>query len=290
MYFRRHIYPKFGDKLIDKISVTFCQETLHEWADNSKFKNFRLLLNYVSRVFKFGINMGFNSNNPIPNLIVPKERKKESKANLFYNKEELNILFQTILEQEDDYLRERDFIVFRLLAFSGCRIGEILPLNWSDVNFKDNSISISKTISKDTNYYVSPVPKTRSSNRVIPLDSITMNALKKWKLYQRTHLFKQGYNTAQFVIHGENNSFTINQTITDRLVIYQEAAGLSKDITLHGFRHTHASLLYQAGADIKEISVRLGHASTSITMDIYTHLTEEHKEETMDKFASFVNF
>lgn len=60
-----------------------------------------------------------------------------------------------------------------------------------------------------------------------------------------------------------------------------------KKITLHGFRHTHASLLFEAGATIKEVQTRLGHSSSKTTLDIYTHVTQYKKQEVAQKFANY---
>ncbi|NME31573.1 tyrosine-type recombinase/integrase [Lactobacillus ruminis] len=62
-----------------------------------------------------------------------------------------------------------------------------------------------------------------------------------------------------------------------------------KKITLHGFRHTHASLLFQAGATIKEVQTRLGHSSSKTTLDIYTHVTQSKKQEVAQKFANYID-
>ncbi len=63
-----------------------------------------------------------------------------------------------------------------------------------------------------------------------------------------------------------------------------------KKIKIHGFRHTHASLLFEAGADIKDVQERLGHTDIKTTMNIYTHITPARKEETAEKFSKYVNF
>ncbi|WDC80680.1 tyrosine-type recombinase/integrase [Ligilactobacillus ruminis] len=58
---------------------------------------------------------------------------------------------------------------------------------------------------------------------------------------------------------------------------------------MHGFRHTHASLLFQAGATIKEVQTRLGHSSSKTTLDIYTHVTQSKKQEVAQKFANYID-
>ena len=60
-------------------------------------------------------------------------------------------------------------------------------------------------------------------------------------------------------------------------------------ITAHGLRHTHCSLLFEAGASIKEVQYRLGHRDVKTTLDVYAHVTKKAKSETIDKFTNFLN-
>ena len=62
-----------------------------------------------------------------------------------------------------------------------------------------------------------------------------------------------------------------------------------KKISVHGFRHTHATLLYESGVDIKDISNRLGHSNIKTTLDVYTHLTEDKKKDVTEKFSKFMS-
>ena len=61
-------------------------------------------------------------------------------------------------------------------------------------------------------------------------------------------------------------------------------------IPIHGFRHTHASLLFEAGASIKEVQKRLGHSKASVTMEVYTHVTKEARDTFAEKFANYIDF
>ncbi|WP_275452488.1 tyrosine-type recombinase/integrase [Enterococcus cecorum] len=62
-----------------------------------------------------------------------------------------------------------------------------------------------------------------------------------------------------------------------------------REITIHGFRHTHCSLLFEAGATLKEVQDRLGHANSDITLKIYTHVTTEAKRETANKLVLYLD-
>ena len=175
------------------------------------------------------------------------------------------------------------------MSFSGCRIGELLALTWDDLNLETGELQINKTVTKSDTYYVSSTPKTKKSNRIIILDRITLECLKKWRSEQKKFLFKLGFTQPSRIFTNDSNEFTINQSVTERYKIYQKKANLP-NIGLHGFRHTHASLLYNAGADHKEVQERLGHANIKTTLDTYTHLTDDRKEVTTEKLANYIGF
>ena len=102
-------------------------------------------------------------------------------------------------------------------------------------------------------------------------------------------MFQLGFTKANYLFTNDENSFTINQAVTERYNVYRERAALPY-IGLHGFRHTHASMLYEAGADHKEVQERMGHANIKTTMDTYTHITNSKKEETTQKLTNYINF
>ncbi|MFQ7234235.1 MAG: tyrosine-type recombinase/integrase [Enterococcus hulanensis] len=287
--FNKHVFPKIGNIKLSKITTAYCQKVINDWHDKGSSKQYPLFVNYMNKVFKYAINIGLTTDNPITNVIVPIAKEKEKDKIKLYTKEQLERFLSEVQKEKTPYLKIRDYTLFRLLAFSGCRIGEILALTWSDINFTTNELSISKTIAKGKNYYVSETPKTKKSNRKIILDEKTSIQLKRWKLEQKKFLFKLGYSKPAFIFTNEQNRFTINQAVSDRYSIYRERAKLPY-IGLHGFRHTHASMLYNAGADHKEVQERLGHANIKTTMDTYTHLTDDKKEETTQKLVKYINF
>lgn len=288
--FDKHILPKLGLMKIDKINTMYCQTILNEWHEKSTYKNYPLFVNYIDKVFKLAINLELTAQNPTTNLLMPIRKNEATKKKLkFYTKDQLQTFLSTIENEDSSYLSTRDYTLFRLLAFSGCRIGEILALTWSDLNFTTNTLSIHRTVTKGQNYYISETPKTKKSNREIVLDQKTIKQLKKWKLNQKEFLFKFGFSSPAFIFTNEKNEFTINQTITERYKIYQNKAKLP-DIGLHGFRHTHASMLYNAQATDKEVAERLGHSNIKTTLDIYTHLSDDQKEKTTDKLIRYVDF
>ena len=186
----------------------------------------------------------------------------------------------------------KKYTLFRLLAFSGMRIGECLALTWHDLDYKNNTIAINKTLARTKNGIKIQTPKTKSSNRVISLDTETMQVLKMWQFEQRKQLLKLGINSMnkqQLIFSNTKNKFIIIPTV--RLAIKQIAkkAGIYP-ITTHGFRHTHATLLFASGMDIKQVQARLGHSNVQTTLNIYTHAIQDKQDKIGDEFAKYINF
>lgn len=287
--FDKHIYPKFGNIKLSKINTAYCQKVVNDWNEKGTSKQYPLFVNYMNKVFKYAINIGLTSDNPTLNLIIPKPQIKTEKKLKLYTKEQLELFLNEVSQEQNPYFKNRDYTLFRLLAFSGCRIGEILALTWDNINFKTHEMAIKKTVARSDKYYISETPKTKKSNRIIYLDEKTIKQLKFWKLEQRKYLFQLGFTKANYLFTNDENSFTINQAVAERYNVYRERAGLPY-IGLHGFRHTHASMLYEAGADHKEVQERMGHANIKTTMDTYTHITNSKKEETTQKLTNYINF
>jgi len=133
-------------------------------------------------------------------------------------------------------------VLFRLLAFSGCRKGEILALTWDDINFKKNTINITKTLTfgLENKLIVQP-PKTEKSKRNLNMDEKTMQIMKEWKKRQAQDMLMLGHNTMnknQLVFTNLKNKYINPQRIGQ--IIEKFCSKINhKVITPHGFRHTH---------------------------------------------------
>ncbi|WP_419959497.1 tyrosine-type recombinase/integrase [Psychrobacillus sp. BM2] len=288
--FKNHILPSMGAYKIEKIHVDVCQKHVDEWA--LKLKKFRMVKAYAAKVLDFAIKRSYIQTNPFALVDLPANTSKkdigadDDEAENFYTREQLKE-FLSCLESESNH---KAYVLFRLLAFSGMRKGEALALTWDDLNFKTNELRINKALSrgKDSKLYRKST-KTGVA-RTIKMDDKTMAVLKEWKKKQKQNYLVLGFNTMQpkqLVFSNEQNEY-LQPTKTRKWIIHVQTKYKLATITTHGLRHTHCSLLFEAGASLKEVQVRLGHTDVKTTMDIYTHVTQKAKDEAILKFASYI--
>lgn len=209
---------------------------------------------------------------------------------LYYTIDELKRFFE-LAETTEEF---HTIVMFRLLAFTGARKNEIQALLWSDIDFKNSTISITKTLAEDEKYNViiNP-PKSKASNRVISIDPLTLQMLRKWRVKQKELFFRLGFNSNDkkqpCFTNLYSNCYLRKNYLNYRLNTICKTHNFKK-ITIHGFRHTHCSLLLESGISVQEAQERLGHSDIKVTMKIYAHVTERQKEEVGKKFAKYVNF
>lgn len=286
--FKNHILPALGAYRIEKLSVQLCQKHTNTWFKN--LKNFRMVKAYASMVLDYALTLGIVTSNPMKLVTMPKTiaTPSEEEPLRYYTKDEL-IRFLNCLEGETNV---KAYTLFRLLAFSGMRKGEALALTWNDVDFTKNELRINKALSRgEGNRLIVQTPKTKKSMRTIILDDKTMQVLKDWKKKQLEECLILGHNAMQpqqLIFNSQSNGLMQPTKTRKWLLHIQEKYELPK-IRTHDLRHTHCSLLFEAGATLKEVQDRLGHSDIKTTMDIYTHVTEKAKSEAAKKFANYMD-
>lgn len=285
--FKQHILPVLGELKVQKITSAYLQKQLNRWYE--RFGQYKKVFNYACTVLQYAVVQGYIRDNPKQRVTMPKiplDYGHESESLAFYTREQLQALLGVL---DGQWLA-----FFRLLAFSGMRRGEALALTWNDISFKDNTVSISKTLTQGhgRRLIVLP-PKTKTSNRIITLDPKTMAILKSWKIEQAKLLLTMGHNATRqgqlIFCKVSSNSFLDLAAPRNRLYDACKKNDLPF-IKVHGFRHTHCSLLFDAGVPLKDVKERLGHSDIQTTMNIYTHVTQDSRDKSAQLFAKYVNF
>lgn len=281
----KKILAIYGNADIKKISMLDCQKIVNEWGEKYSAKYLNNLYIYSSLIFKYAVQMNIINSSPMDKVKKPRvQKKKKEEIELYYTKDEL-LHFLDITKTNYD---TGTYMVFRLLAFTGARIGEVLALNWQDIDFNKGTVNINKTLAVGLdNKVIIQDPKTLDSNRVITIDPITLQELRTYKLEQKELLFKLGKQNKGILFPNSKNAYYNSTCFNYRLNQICSKYNIKK-IKIHGFRHTHCSLLFEAEATIQEVQYRLGHSDIQTTMNIYNHVTEKVQEKTADKFAKFM--
>ena len=273
----------FKELKLKKITVAYCQRVVIELSKSYVLYNH--YLSVVNRIFKYAVLMDVISSNPFDKVIKPKSRQTQRKGN-FLTKEELKEFLKLAQNTTLSYF----FPLVHLMAYTGLRQGEALALKWSDIDFENKKITVNKTAARIKEKQTLQTPKTKNSKRVISIDPATLSILKSWKKDQIKIYFKNGKH-----FEGDENFIFTNQRgewvhIHNFIRYFKRfiADHKQKPITPHGLRHTHASLLFSAGVEPKNISDRLGHSTVQITLDLYTHITEEQRTDTVEKLLEFM--
>jgi len=273
----------FEGMKLKKITVAYCQKIVIEL--NKSYVLYNHYLSVINRIFKYAVLMDVLSSNPFDKVIKPKSRQTQRKGN-FLTKEELKEFLKLAQNTTLSYF----FPLVHLMSYTGLRQGEALALKWSDIDFENKKITVNKTAVRIKEKQTLQTPKTKNSKRVISIDPATLSILRSWKKDQIKIYFKNGKH-----FEGDENFIFTNQRgewvhIHNFIRYFKRfiADHKLKPITPHGLRHTHASLLFSAGVEPKNISDRLGHSTVQITLDLYTHITEEQRTDTVEKLIEYM--
>ncbi len=289
------VYPAIGHLRIDKITGRHIQQFINDLALNGRNKkNGKPLsrktvihhLNFISDVFGYAIKLSMLNDNPCRNVTVPKGEKKEKQI---YTLEEIAQIFE-LLDGEDVPTKFRVFI--KLAVYSGFRRGELLGLEWKDINWESNLISVRRT----SNYTVekgnyTDTTKTKMSQRTLKFPNYVMELLRELKAEQETEAEKAG-------------SKWVN---TDRLFTKWDGSPMGnctpyswfrkfcnnnniRFCDLHSLRHFYASALINEGVDAAAVSGALGHSVISTTTSIYCHVFQQAQAKAGDAIASVLDF
>lgn len=293
----KKIIATLGNIQVKKIKEYHCQNAINQWYKEAPatVSNIKILAN---QVFKYAIKQRFISYNPMDGVILPKKAEKKREDN-YYTKQELTDFLEFVKSDRPGY-----YPLFRLLAYSGMRIGETLALTWDDIDLENGTVSINKTLSRVSYDGVTGVSdtKTRAGIRTISLDAITLKVLSSHQQAQKKRLFALGllnnlpqplpvFDKGMGSDHNKGQGQRYKRINDIRQVLqrlYSRMPQGFKQITLHGFRHTHATLLIEAGATVKSVQQRLGHANINMTLGIYAHATKKMEADAINRLSLYM--
>lgn len=268
LIFKNHILPVFKDYKMVEITPEICQQFALSLVNYTKGKN---IYNYAKSVANYAVKLYGIKSNPFDKAVLPKFKSYKKKLEFL----EADQAMKLISYYKDNL---HWYTIFRILILGGLRRGELLALEWSDVDFANSTLSINKNLGIGANQQVIlTTPKNTSSIRVIDLDQETLLSLKELKLQSKSKI----------IFPNKKGEYKRLSDIDDRLKSALKDLGFKK-IRVHDLRHTCASLLFASGADIKYVQKRLGHARIETTLNIYTHTTKENDSKNLKNFINYL--
>ena len=256
------LLPYFGSKPLTAIQPSDVRRWQNEMIEQNYTPTYlKTLNNQLTAILNFAVKYYNLPENPCHKAGQMGKRKAEKME--FWTKDE----FKTFIGSVDNPVSD---IVFRLMYFSGMRIGELLALTKADFDFTAGTVSIDKTYQRIDGNDIITEPKTPKSKRVITLPSELLTIL-------------QGYFERLYDYVETDRAFPYNnQHFRRELEHYCEESGV-KNIRLHDIRHSHASLLIEMGFSPLLIAERLGHENVETTLNTYSHLYPHKQSEVAEK-------
>ena len=284
--FNKHIIPHLGAIKISKISTPLCQDFVNR-AATSGYQEYKNIIALVRRVLQYAVSLQLLPFNPMLNTIVPKVRRDThaQQKTKYLTQEEVRQFLDYLDNLPSTYVNQYDTILYKLLLATGLRIGEVLALTWSDIDLEGGTVTVNKTLIGDIGKV--GTPKSQSAYRTISIDKKTVLMLRLYKNRQ-AQFFKEIGFTSRAVFATGRTEYGTRPNTQKRLDKHLESAGLGR-FTFHAFRHTHASLLLNAGISYKELQHRLGHSKISMTLDIYSHLSKDKEKEAVTFYEKALN-
>lgn len=243
----------------------------------------RYIHTIVGRAMKDAVAWGRLMRNPADAARPPRASDARPPEMRAWTAEELARFF--VLVEGDRY-----YPAWYFLATTGSRRGEALGLRWSDLDLDGDRASVRQTITA-VDHKIRVAPRTKTGRgRAIDLDGGTMDVLRKHRVRQAEEMLTLGLrlgSTTLVFCHPDGRPFHPERFSRefDRRI---ERFSLEPRITLHGLRHTWATLALTSGVPTKIVSERLGHSSTTITDNIYSHVTPTMQEEAAETVSALI--
>lgn len=250
-YFNETYIKEIKPKHINEYINTFVKKGYAQKTISNK----KMVLN---RIFEYAVIKDYIEYNPCASVKLPKNLPKSKRP-------------PATPEEEKIILQSSDMWVFPYIALlAGLRRGEILALQWKDIDFENKIISVTKSIYYEGNKACIKEPKTKAGTRIVPLLDTLYNILLPLKS-----------NSEHFIVCNEDGSPISKKKFRYQYNKFRKETGI--EASAHQLRHSFATIAFESGVQDKAVQEILGHKQLSTTMDIYTAFRKKSFDEVVDK-------
>lgn len=296
-----HLKPSLGVFKLKELQPQQVQSMLNKKLENGKLKDggkrkkgdslSPRMVEHIYSVLHMALEQALKNGLVIRNVCHAVDKPKKEKHEFI----------PWTIEQTNTFLSStkgsRLFPLYMVAWGTGLRRSEILGLQWPDIDWKNETLTVKRTLIKVKGGHKFSAPKTKMSRRTIPLPKPVIDALKTWKAQQAQEKLSWNgeqskyeeskriqYNPLNMVFCDEAGQHYKSNFITDSFKKDTKKAKLP-EIRFHDLRHGHATMLLELGEDLKVISDRLGHSTISLTADTYSHVRERMQKEASNKLT-----
>ena len=270
-----HLIKDLGEYELDELKPNVLQDFLLKKIDDHYSTNtIKGIVSVLKQALRLAITLEFVDKEYCSNLKMPSSEEKE--ISVFTKKE------QQVIESFCLNHKKRNYIGIVISLYTGIRLGELLALTWDDIDFNSNLLTINKTsysakVDGKTQIIVDK-PKTKKSNRVIPLPNQLVKLLK---------IIKKESNS-KYVITTRNSGIVGNRSYQRTFKFILKKVNVPYR-NFHSLRHTFATNAIELGMDVKTLAEILGHTNAMITLNRYSHSLLNYKIEMMNKLGKNLN-
>lgn len=271
---QNYIIPSFGEMKLRKLTPRILQNFLNDLRHTLSRSSIKSILAILKQSLAWAADIGqYIPDSPAVRLHVPKYYDAPDEIKVF-RPDEMKRIFSRFPENSKLYL------LIRLSYYTGMRLGECCALTWKNVDLSRREILIRGTVVNDGAWKVQKIPKTKSSCRAVSFGRALADILTATKKRQSLNRFKYGtfYSLGtvenNFVCTLESGEMMNPDDARYFNMFCKEEFGHG---SFHTLRHTYATMLLEAGADIELVSKQLGHSSINITAQYYSHVLDKRR-------------
>ena len=275
----KRIKPVLGSIPINALKTGNIQTWVNDLSKRLAPKTIRNTFNNLNAAMAKAVVLRMIPFNPCNGVELPKAKKYKASV---YNATQVNNLL-AIAAGTDFYL------ALALLTSTGVRRGELLALKWKHIDLDRKVIHIRENRVKAGTEILEKSPKSDAGRRDISIGDDVVALLSAAKMQYFVDKERPGFRDLGYVIHKENGESYRPDAMTKKWERFLAKHNLPH-IRLHDLRHTHATLLIQAGISPKVVQQRLGHSDVTITLNTYTHVMPDMAQDAADKLDNIINF
>ena len=278
--YKKHIKPKIGEKEIKKVNPLICQKVLNDMSDSGmKNGTENIVKAIMSNMFEYAVQNDVISKNPCKKAV--KVSGKDQGERLPMSLTEQKKFINLITGGKYEY-------IFRFVLQTGLRVGEVLALKWSDIDFENNILTICRSLNEDKSKkeWIFEKTKSKAGERSVPLTKEASRILRLVKKKQKGYAVNIVYG--DLVFRNSEGECITRYRLSSRLNYICKLNGM-RVISMHILRHTFATRCIEAGMNPKALQSIMGHETISTTLDLYVKVNNEYKIEEVSKVENSLN-